>query len=132
MECSDRAPGRSGHSKSSARSSLSRFHTTRVLSNQPTHLVWMNYNHEMCGISCHRARRAALSPAPAYAHDLDCDETTRSFPEHRDELVSAQKPPRRKGGWGEACSCACLETPSEEKHHEGEERSASRADIGAY
>src|SRR5215475_6955946 len=32
----------------------------------------------------------------------------------------------------EACSCACLETPSEEEHHEGEERSASRSDIGAY
>jgi hypothetical protein len=36
--------------------------------------------------------------------------------------------------WEGACSCACLETqtPWEEKHHEGEERSASRSDIGAY
>jgi hypothetical protein len=64
-------------------------HHGRTESNQPTHLVWVSYNHEMCGISCHPARRVALSPALAYAHDLDCEETVRSCPEHRDELVPA-------------------------------------------
>src|SRR5437899_2902460 len=32
----------------------------------------------------------------------------------------------------EAGSCACPEILSEEEHHEDEERSASRSDIGAY
>ena len=39
---------------------------------------------------------------------------------------------RRHDRSGGTCSCACPQTPSEDKFHEGDERTASRSDIGAY